>query len=302
MTRRDAFSVEVAGLRLAGTLHVPAGSEPRPTVLMIQGSGPADRDADGYFEPIRQTFLDAGIATAAFDKPGCGDSTGDWRRIGLSGRAEQAEAVLDALAALPWVAALGVWGQSQGGWVSQLVAGRRHDLAFAIANSGPSLTLPEQDLYGCEHRMRRDGASEEEIERAVEFTSSIHDAARRGVAFADLDRVVLASARTKSWYGYLTIDDELDWASVTTFTTEGFVPVESLQRVRCPFLAVFGGRDDLLPPWQSARDVGESLAGGECNDATVVVFPRGDHRIGVDGGFAPGYLELLRDWVKSRTA
>lgn len=46
---------------------------------MLQGSGPADRTSDGYFTPIQDALLARGIGTCAFDKPGCGESTGDWR-------------------------------------------------------------------------------------------------------------------------------------------------------------------------------------------------------------------------------
>ena len=56
----------------------------------------------------------------------------------------------------------------------------------------------------------------------------------------------------------------------------------------------------LLPAWQSAREVGVALAGSPCADATVVVFPDADHRIRIDGEFAPGYLDLLGSWVERR--
>ena len=59
---------------------------------MMQGSGPADRDGNGYFPHIRDTFLSRGLATFAFDKPGIGASMGDWRDYALRGRAKQAVA------------------------------------------------------------------------------------------------------------------------------------------------------------------------------------------------------------------
>jgi fermentation-respiration switch protein FrsA (DUF1100 family) len=71
------LSFSWGGLHLAGTLHLPGSTGPHPTVLMMQGSGPSDRDNDGYFVPLRKAFLDAGIAVYSFDKPGIGASTGD---------------------------------------------------------------------------------------------------------------------------------------------------------------------------------------------------------------------------------
>ena len=131
------------GLTLAGTLHLPSSAEPHLAVLMMQGSGPSDRDCGGYFTPIRQAFLNRQIATFAFDKPGCGSSTGNWREHALEGRADQARAALELLRRHSALDAdsVGIWGQSQGGWLVQLLASELPDLSFAIANSGPSISV-----------------------------------------------------------------------------------------------------------------------------------------------------------------
>src|SRR4051794_39100990 len=102
------------GLNLAGTLQLPVGSPPHPAVLMLQGSGAADRDSGGYFPPIRDVFLSRGIATYSFDKPGMGGSTGDWRHYALTGRTEQAIAALEMLRGLDELDGdrIGIWGQS----------------------------------------------------------------------------------------------------------------------------------------------------------------------------------------------
>ena len=71
MTSTVEIDVGWRGEVLAGTLHLPS-DELLATMLMMQGSGPADRDADGYFDAIRGTFLRRGVATFSFDKPGCG--------------------------------------------------------------------------------------------------------------------------------------------------------------------------------------------------------------------------------------
>ena len=78
------------GLELVGTLRLPAGSGPHAAVLMMQVSGPADRENDVYFAEIREAFLPKSIATFSFDKPGCGASSVDWRVYGLLARGDQA--------------------------------------------------------------------------------------------------------------------------------------------------------------------------------------------------------------------
>jgi pimeloyl-ACP methyl ester carboxylesterase len=289
------------GETLAGTLHRP-DAWTGAVVLMMQGSGPSDRDADGYFVPIREAFLERRIATYSFDKPGCGASTGDWRRHALFDRSDQAATVLRALIELPGADAeqVGIWGHSQGGWLVQIVAADRPDLAFAIANSGPSIGVSEQDRYGCEHAMRSQGHGDDVVAMALHHLEALLDAAARGASYEEVERTLVAPARGTVWAWYLDVTDADDWAEVITFVGETYEPLSTLRRVRCPFLAVFGGSDILVPAWRGARETGESLV--ECPDATVIVYPRADHRIQIGGplDFAPGYLALLGDWAAAR--
>ena len=292
-------------LVLVGSLHLPDARASSPVVAMIQGSGPADRTSNGYFPPIREAFLARGIGTFAFDKPGCGDSTGDWRDHGLDARADQVQTALRTIRHHPQAKAdrIGVWGQSQGGWLVQMLAGRSLDLSFAIANSGPSINLTDQDLYGCEHSMRANGHSEDDVELALDFMADIHEAARERLPYETVEARLLAPARSQSWYGYMTIESEADWRLVSRFVNEHYEPLEALQQIRSPFLAVYGGRDVLLPAWQSARETGHALQSAGNQDAAVVVFPDGDHRIQHNpGNFVNGYLELLTEWAANHVA
>jgi uncharacterized protein len=292
-------------LRLSGSLHVPAGTGPFPAVVMAQGSGPADRDSGGYFVPIRETFLDRGIATFAFDKPGCGESSGDWRHHGLVGRADQIVAALDLVRSHPSIDGehVGIWGHSQGGWLVQMLAGQRVDLGFAIVSSGPTIGVREQILYDCEQTLRGRGHDAEEIRQALALARQLHQAAADGATFEAIADELLEPASRRSWYGsYPMIDDADDWQHAKLLIGEPFEPVSALSRVECPFLAVYGGLDRLLPPWRGARETGQALARAGNADATVIVFPLGDHRIQDTrtGGLVSGYLELLGDWASRR--
>ncbi len=301
-TQEIAF--EWDAIELVGTLHLPAGPPPHPAILMLQGSGAADRDADGYFPPLRETFLRRGLAVFSFDKPGCGASTGDWRDYALQGRIGQAFAALSALRDHVGLdpARIGVWGQSQGGWLVQIIAARLPNLPFAVANSGAAIGVEEQDRAGCEYTMRAEGKSEEDIARALTFIDAIHAAARRGEDYATIEPTLLAPARTQSWYGYLTFDDAADWAGTRRFVAERYDPEATLREVRCPLLAIFGARDVLVPAWESAMIYDRALRAAGNQDATLVIFPQGNHRIRDEesGEFCTGYLDLLGDWAASR--
>jgi pimeloyl-ACP methyl ester carboxylesterase len=292
------------GLTLAGSLRLPDERGPHPIVVMIQGSGPSDRTSNGYFLPIQDAYLARGIGTFAFDKPGCGASTGDWRVHALEARADQIIAAVHAVREHPEVRAdgTGIWGQSQGGWLVQMLAGRLVDLPFAIASSGPSINVQDQNLYGCEHTMRANGHSATEIKHALRFLTEMHEAAMDGLSYEAVNARFLEPAIGQSWYGYFTITDAEDWQGTCRFVREGYDPIQAMRRIQVPYLAVYGGRDVLVPAWQSAEETGLALQRAGNSDATVVVFPNGDHRIqdASASHFVAGYLDLLVNWTVRR--
>lgn len=302
----DTLRIAWDGLTLVGTLHLPDREGPYPVVVMIQGSGPSDRTSNGHFAPIQDAFLAGGIGTFAFDKPGCGESTGDWRDYALEARVDQILTALDAVHEHPMVKAdrTGVWGHSQGGWLVQMLASRLPNLPFAIANSGPSINIADQDTYGCEHTMRAEGHSEADIERALTFVNQVHTAARSGMSYEAVESQLLQAARSQPWYGYTTITDAADWQLACRFAKSEYEPIRAMGKIRVPYLAVYGGHDVLLPAWRSAEESGNALQRAGNPDATVVVFPRGDHRIqdASTGNFVKGYLDSLVDWTAHRSA
>lgn len=102
----------------------------------------------------------------------------------------------------------------------------------------------------------------------------------------------------------MTIDGPADWRLISRFVRERYEPREALSQVRCPYLAAYGGLDLLVPAWRSAEETGHALNQSDNPDVTVVVFPKGDHRLrdATSGDFVPGYLDLLGDWTAGRVS
>jgi hypothetical protein len=95
-------AIEHAGARLAGTVVAP-GVGRFPTVLMLHGSGPMDRNEDmpgqrlSVFNTFAERLVRDGVASLRFDKRGCGASTGDFETAGVH------DAVADAVAWIDWL-------------------------------------------------------------------------------------------------------------------------------------------------------------------------------------------------------
>jgi pimeloyl-ACP methyl ester carboxylesterase len=289
-------------VRLAGSLHLPDGAGPHPAIAMLAGSGPDDRDAWGYFTPIREAFLDAGLAVLSWDKPGIGASTGDWHAQTFFDRADEARAALAWLREQPGIDATrtGVWGHSQGGWIAQIVASRDAELAFAIINSGPGVNVEEQDLYGIAHTLSDGGTSQADVRQAHAYMERIHAAAREAMPYDAFVLEVVEPARGTPGFEYFGEVDAGMWGFLVRNFARPYEPIEALRRITCPLLAIFGERDPLVPVAESVRIFEEALT--DNRDVTIRVFPGADHRIrtGDPDGFADGYLDTMASWLRKR--
>lgn len=136
----------------AATLTLPPGAGPFPAAAMVHGSGPRTRDEFDIFT----AFLALnGIAVIADDKRGVGESRGTFPGdLGRPGTVEllarDAQREVGFLAKLPQVdpGRVGLFGDSQAGWISALAASRDPAVRWMISNSGPTTTVGETDLWG----------------------------------------------------------------------------------------------------------------------------------------------------------
>jgi pimeloyl-ACP methyl ester carboxylesterase len=270
---------------------------------MHPGSGPSDRDNDGYFTPIRQHLLGEGFAVCSFDKRGVGSSTGRWQDAGI---VEQADDLLECLAELraePDVPRpIGLFGYSQGGWVVVEAAGRAPAIAFVIANSGPGVTPSEQERYAHSTYLVSAGLSGHDLSEALEpYDSIVLPCLRRRATFAELreqiNRAVLPASYRESELVLFPDDEEL-WNFLRQVSD--YDPRAALRRIRVPVLALFGAADALVPVERSADAYRDEVAPGLLS---LRIFAGADHRlqVGEPPQFADGYFETLSDFISDLT-
>ncbi len=298
------IQIQNDGHTLAGTLHLPDGNPPFPAVIMIHGSGNADRDSGGFFTPRRQRFVEDGLAVLSWDKPGNGESGGDWRRQTIPERADE------TVAALAWLQdqdgivpeRIALWGHSQGGWVGPLAASREPAVAALVIHSGTGLTPEQQDYFGLEHVLRRDGATDAEVEEGREFLNALHAAAKADMPFPDFDHTIQAPARGTPWHDYFGEVEEGMWVFFTRNFAAPFDPLAALRAVTCPTLAIFGS-DDVLVPAELSAQIFWDTVGPTNPDLTVRTYPGAGHRLDLPGGGYPdGYLTAMSSWLRKRLA
>jgi pimeloyl-ACP methyl ester carboxylesterase len=136
----------------AATLTSPSGAARSPAVAMVHGSGARTRDE---FDVFTAYFALHGIAVLADDKRGIGQSGGTFPGESATDAtidvlARDAQAEVRFLAGLPDVdpSHVGLFGDSQAGWIIPLASARSPAVRWALLNSGPTTTVGETDLWG----------------------------------------------------------------------------------------------------------------------------------------------------------
>ena len=288
---------------LGGELLTPPFPGQHPGVVLLHGSGAADRHAP-YLVPIRDYLVHHGIAVMLFDKPGSGSSTGDWRHQTFYDRLEQARAVITFLQQRADIKAsqVGLYGLSQGAWITLLAAASYPDIPFIIPVSGPGMRPVDQDIYYIEHVMRADGFSDIQIQKASQYVQEILNAAYENRPYAEVADQFIHPIDREPWYSYYPIPDADMWEYFRRNASLQYDPRQWLTEIKCSVLAIFGASDLLLPVDRSVQAYQEFLTKAGNEDVTIKVFPNAGHLLThpSTGELAPGYLELITDWLLQR--
>jgi dienelactone hydrolase len=274
-------------VRLAGVLTLPAGPGPHAALVFVHGSGPGTR---GQYSFDVDRFARQGIAVLAFDKRGCGESTGNWRLVDFDVLADDVLAGVQLLRRDRRLRPdkIGLWGISQAGWIIPLAASRSEDVAFIVPISGGAVMPAEQELW----RQRQNLTFLKVPER-----------------FLDLERKVATLGydwERQIRLGRMPIPQPFADDNLDMFHDAPAV----LRRVRQPVLAILGGMDTLTPPYESAAIWADALRSRGNDDFSVRLFPRGSHGL-LDGGktgsplelfpemrLVPGYFDTMVKWIR----
>jgi pimeloyl-ACP methyl ester carboxylesterase len=164
------FENKSDGITLAGTLTIPQSNKPVPSVLLVSGMGPNDRDytmmGHKLFLVLAEYLTQQGIAVLRYDKRGVGQSTGTYNNILTS-----EDFARDAVAGIEYLCNrldidhkhIGIIGHSEGGMIAALVAAQLPAISFAILLAAPANTSVETILMQVSKQLQADGASESMI-------------------------------------------------------------------------------------------------------------------------------------------
>src|SRR5438552_3172160 len=119
-------------VKLAGSLLLPRSEAPVPAVVFVHGAGRQTRES---YREVGKYFASRGIAALIYDKRGTGKSGGAYESYepyeNLSNDALSAVAFLKERREIA-ASQIGIWGLSQGAYISAAAASRSEDIQFII--------------------------------------------------------------------------------------------------------------------------------------------------------------------------
>jgi pimeloyl-ACP methyl ester carboxylesterase len=334
-THRDEEVTFSSGtVTLAGTLSIPAGSGPFPAVVLLSGSGPQDRDSElvGFrpFKVIAEHLVGKGIAVLRFDDRGVGGSSGS---IANSTTGEFAD---DALAAIRVLrqreeigdSRIGLIGHSEGAIVAAIAASKSADVGFIVWMAGSSVAGEEILQTQAAGLARAAGASDDTVSDILQKHAALLTAIKQGSSddrLLALSRKLVASQLAaipesqRQALGDGAVSERATKQILVGLQSRwirffiGFDPSTVLQRVTCPVLAVFGGRDLQVPEVPNRSRLEAALTEARNTDVTVKVYPDANHLFmtAVTGqpaeyatlpkAFVPTLLEDITGWIVPHT-
>ena len=310
----EEVTFENGDVTLRGTLTLPATPGRHPAVVFLQGAGAAQRPY-GMWPYYLARY---GIGTLVYDKRGAGASTGAWQTASFEDLAGDALAAINLLRKHANIDArqIGLWGNSNSGWVVPIVAARSKDVAFIISRVGSALPPHENILYEIENDARQRGFTEPEIKQAVALRRMYHQTLITNAGWEKLKEEVEHS-KNERWFAaarmgrFLTLQTPPDAATLTGLRNPFvFDPVPFWERVTCPVLALYGEMDMNVPTARSVPLLEAALKRAGNKDYTVRVLPNANHGLAEVSAvstepprvrrYASGYLDGIVDWLLKR--
>jgi fermentation-respiration switch protein FrsA (DUF1100 family) len=321
-----------AGIKLAGTLTYPPTEGPFPAVILITGSGPQDRNETvmGHrpFLVISDYLTRRGIAVLRVDDRGVGGSTGN---ILEATSLDFAEDVLTGIEFLKKHSKInpkqiGLIGHSEGGVIAPMVATQSGDVSFIVLLAGTGLTGEEILYLQGALISRANGASEEVIKKQRYQQERVFKIVKEGgnknqieAKLRKLYEEEIATKLSKEEKKQEELSEAQLQAQIKQVLSPWFRyfltydPKSTLEKVKCPVLAMVGEKDLQVPPKQNLRAIEDALKKGGNKNFTLKELPDLNHlfqhaRTGspseytkIEETFSDDALKIMGDWILEQT-
>lgn len=325
------YDNKTAGIQLAGTLTLPDEKGVYPTVILISGSGPQNRDEEilGHkpFLVIADYLVKQGIGVLRFDDRGVGDSTGDHATATSADFATDVQAGIDYLKTRKEVKhdQIGLMGHSEGGMIAPMVDADNKELAFMILLAAPGIPAPELLLQQTELIGQANGNSDASIQEDLNLSKQAYELVIQennpSILEKKLHQLFSKAYDKSSQEEQKKAGKKEDFVSaqVKALTSPWFQyflkyqPALALEKVTCPVLALNGEKDLQVSPKENLAAIEMALQKANNQQVTIQELKDLNHLFqhaetgvpseyeSIDETFAPEALKLISDWILKYT-
>ncbi|WP_421789704.1 serine aminopeptidase domain-containing protein [Hyphobacterium sp.] len=268
----DDFLVLSGDVQLAGTLQLPDTEGPAPAILMLNGSGPQDRDATVMGQPVFAVLADAlaarGIATLRLDDRGVGgsDTVAPASPFDL---ASDATAALAALREAGGVLAscTGILGHSEGGLIAFLAAEEANP-SFLIPLAGMHMTMAETLYDQSEALFMASGAGQAAVDQNRALQTAMFEV-MRDESVEDYAAALIEALTARGFPRQAAEQQAAIWGQPYSIASLDLDSRQQMAAYDGPVHAFFGGLDlQVLAGPQSERLL--EARGGQPTEITVL--------------------------------
>lgn len=317
------FQNKKANITLAGTLTLPKKEGSFPAVILITGSGPQNRDEEVFghkpFLVIADYLTRKGIAVLRYDDRGVAQSTGDFKTATTFDFASDVESAISYLKTRKEISAkeIGLIGHSEGGTIVPIVAAAEpKDVDFIVLLAGSGLRGDKLMLLQKEKLEQAMHIDEQEIAKGQKIFRGAYDIIlHSNAADSNLKNKV-------STYFKQSFDGKVPEEQISIITNQivnpwsinflKYNPVPTLEKVKCPVLALDGEKDLQVPPTENLTAIKTALEKGGNKNVTTKLFPNLNHlfqdcKTGlpseyseIEETFSHVVLDEITNWVKKQ--
>lgn len=327
LSENVTFQNAKANITLAGTLTLPSKNGTYPAVVLITGSGAQNRDEEilGHkiFLVISDHLTRNGIAVLRFDDRGVGQSTGNFKTATSLDFSTDVESAVDYLKTRKEIdkSKIGLAGHSEGGMIAPMVATGSGNIAFMVLLASPAIAPEKALLIQDELIAKALGVSEPEIQKLKNVNAkAYHIVAKstdRNTLKADLTKLsednileipsqLMPPKMTKKEF----VDMQIDNLSSPWFQyLMQYDPGKTLEKVKCPVLAMNGGKDLQVTAKENLPAIIIALKKGGNKNITTKELPNLNHLFqdcetgspmeyaAIEQTFSPEALTEMSTWI-----
>lgn len=289
------FQNTKANISLSGTLTLPKKNGFFPSVILITGSGPQNRNEEllGHkpFLVISDYLTKKGIAVFRYDDRGIGDSKGDFKTATTADFATDVESAIAYLQTRKEINKnkIGLVGHSEGGLIASIVASKSKDISFIILLAGTGIQGDKLLLLQQELISKANGTSEADIKKSnqtnaklIEMVVQSNNNQKLKTDLTNLMNETLKNDTSVEIPNGLTKEEFISMQvnQISSPWMRYFIkfnPAISLGKIKCPILAVNGEKDLQVPPNENLTAIKNASTIGGNKNVTVKEFPNLNH-------------------------